>query len=113
MKCPISWRIYYGDGSTFDNCEGEPCHAPATGVIAIAQVNPIPGENPYIQHMTDYYIWLGNHWLGCDMLRLFQYWFVDGHKYAFPRASLSGETIMNQDYLDIRMRAKRDEDIFA
>jgi len=30
------WRIYYGNNSTFDNFNGKPEDAPATGVIAIA-----------------------------------------------------------------------------
>lgn len=108
----LQWRIYYADGSTFDSTNGAPEHAPATGVIVIVQRNPLPNENPYIQHMTDYYAWLGTHWLGCDIFRLFQYWFVDGHKYDFPRASLAGETIMNEKFLDIRMKAKNDTDFF-
>jgi hypothetical protein len=108
----INWRIYYADYSTFDSSQGEPQDAPGTGVIVIDQQNPLPNEKPYIQHMTDYYIWLGTHWLGCDLLRLYQYWFVDGHKYDFPRASLAGETVMNEDYLAIRKKAKRDPDFF-
>lgn len=106
------WRIYYADNSTFDSNQGKPEHAPATGVIVIAQKNPIKGERPYIQHMTDYYVWLETHWLGCDIMRLFQYWFVDGRKYNFSRAALSGETIMNQEFLDIRKKAKVDKDFF-
>ena len=107
-----SWRIYYGDGSTFSSNDGHPEHAPATGVIVIAQRNPLPNENPYIQHMADYYVWLGSHWLGCDLFRLYQYLFVDNGLYTFPRAALAGETVMNADYLAIRMRAKRDPDFF-
>jgi hypothetical protein len=112
MNSNVDWRIYYADETTFSSIDGKPHEAPATGIIAIVQKNPIPDENPYIQHMTDYYVWLGNTWLGCDILRLFQYWFVDGYKYDFPRASLSGETVVNELYLDIRKRAKTDKDFF-
>jgi len=109
----LQWRIYYADGSTIDSSQCQPEHAPATGVIVVVMQNPLPDEQPYIQHMCDYYVWLGTHWLGCDILRLFQYWFVDGKKYDFPRASLSGETIMNKPFLAIRMAAKADPDFFG
>lgn len=108
-----TWRIYYADGSTFSDLDGDPQHAPGTGVIIIAQKSPIFGEKPYVQHMTDYYVWLGDAWLGCDLLRLWQYWFVDNKKYDFPRASLSGETIENSRYLEIRKMAKTDPDFFV
>ena len=31
----ITWRIYYSDGSTFDNSQGEPSASPPFGVQAI------------------------------------------------------------------------------
>lgn len=111
-KRPL-WRVYYADGTTFSSLDGEPWQAPATGVIVIVQRNPLKGENPYIQHMTDYYVWLGSYWLGCDLLRLYQYWFVDNSKHDFPRASLSGETIMNEPFMAIRFAAKSDKDFFG
>ena len=109
----VQWRIYYANGETFDSLLGDPQHAPATGVIVIVQESPLQNENPYIQHMTDYYVWLGTHWLGCDLLRLYQYWFVDGAKYDFPRAALAGETVMNEHFLAIRLEAKSDKDFFG
>ena len=108
----VRWRIYYADRSTFSNLDGEPWQAPATGVIVIAQRNPLPNENPYIQHMTDYYCWLGDCWLGCDQFRLYQYWFIDGWKHDFRRACLAGETVTNERFLEIRHLAKQDPDIF-
>jgi len=38
----ITWRIYYADGSTFDNTQGNPEDAPTTGVIAIKHLVTIP-----------------------------------------------------------------------
>lgn len=33
----LAWKIYYEDGSSFDDSTGEPSDAPAQGVIAIQQ----------------------------------------------------------------------------
>lgn len=111
-KSGINWRIYYADGSVFDSSQGNPEHAPATGIAVIAQVNPLPDDRPCLQMMTDYYIWLGDQWLGCDLFRLWQYLFVDNAKYEFPRAALAGETIASEAFLAIRSTAEQDSDFF-
>lgn len=36
----IEWRIYYADGSTFDNEDGPPEAAPCDGVLVVGQVDP-------------------------------------------------------------------------
>jgi hypothetical protein len=38
----IKWRIYYDNGSTFDNTQGKPWEAPGRGVVCIVQIDPSP-----------------------------------------------------------------------
>jgi hypothetical protein len=54
--------------------------------------------------MTDYYIWLGNRWLGCDLFRLWQYIFVE--KFNFRKVALAGQTISNKEFTKIGQRAR-------
>jgi hypothetical protein len=98
------WEVFYADGSTFGSDQGAPQDAPGLGVIVIAQEHEVQGERPYLQHMTDYYVWLGQRWLGCDLFRLWQYFFVE--RYDFPQAALAGQTVSNRQYMEIREQAK-------
>lgn len=100
------WQIFYADGSTFD---GYPQDAPGLGVVVIVQEHEVAGERPYLQHMTDYYIWLGERWLGCDLFRLWQYIFVE--KFDFPKVALAGQTVSNDLFKEIgkKARALRDQ----
>ena len=102
------WKVYYADGTSFPSEEGNPNEAPGLGVIVIVQEHHVKGERPYLQHMTDYYIWLGNRWLGCDLFRLWQYVFVE--KYKFSKVALAGQTVTNVEFLAIRERAKKQRD---
>ena len=38
----MEWRIYYDDGSTFDNLDGAPWEAPGRGIICVVQPDPSP-----------------------------------------------------------------------
>ena len=107
----LHWRIYYADYSTFDSSQGEPWEAPAYNVIIINQRHEDSDERPYVQHMADYYVWLGYKWLACDRDRLWQYWFVD--KYDFPRAAMLGFTAPNDDYNAIVRKAKDDKEFYG
>lgn len=102
---PVRWCIFYADGTTYDYEDGNPEEAPGLGVIVIVQEHETKGERPYLQHMTDYYIWLGNRWLGCDLFRLWQYIFVE--RYDFIKATLAGQTIANALFEEIGKRARR------
>lgn len=105
----VKWCVFYADGTVCGSKDLTPQHAPGLGVIVIVQEHEDPQERPYLQHMTDYYVWLGNRWLGCDLFRLWQYIFVEKH--AFPKAALAGQTVSNEDFMEIHKRAKalRDE----
>ncbi len=38
----LNWRIYYDDGTLFDNTDGEPWEAPGRGIICVVQIDPKP-----------------------------------------------------------------------
>lgn len=98
------WCVFYADDMEYRSEGFEPADVPGLGVIAIVQEHKNLQERPYLQHMTDYYIWLGDRWLGCDLFRLWQYIFVEKHD--FPKAALAGETVSNESYMRIREEAK-------
>lgn len=98
------WCIFYADGTTFGSDDGEPKVVPGLGVIVIVQEHETSGERPYLQHMTDYYVWLGNRWLGCDLFRLWQYIFIE--KPDFEKVALAGQTIANDEFSRIGMEAR-------
>lgn len=106
----MNWRIYYADGTTFDDTQGEPADASGLGIIVIVQKHPDSREGSYLQHRADYYIWADQRWWACDLFRLWQYWFMQ--KYSHPKVSLAGETIQNDLYLKIVQTAKNDKDFY-
>jgi len=54
------WKIWYDDGSTFSNEDGNPEDAPIDGVQAILQWLPL--GNYDIIPPADYYWWLWDRW---------------------------------------------------
>ena len=100
----MKWCVFYADGTVRGSKDVRPENALGLGVVTIAQEHEDPQEKPYLQHMTDYYVWLGNRWLGCDLFRLWQYIFVE--QYAFPKAALAGQTVSNEEFMKINKRAK-------
>lgn len=71
----MRWRIYYGDGSTFDSTMGGPQDAPVAGFICA--VGYSRHGTRFIAHGYDFYrwepgdqVWLGIDWWGIvDRLR--------------------------------------------
>lgn len=106
----LQWRIYYADGSTFDDLDGSPSDAPGLGIIVVVLKHEDSRIRAYIQHEADYYIWAEGRWWACDLFRLWQYWFVQ--KYDHPKVALAGETIRNDLYAKIIRKAKSDKDFF-
>jgi hypothetical protein len=106
----LQWRIYYADGSTFDNLQGEPWDAPATRVLIIVQKDPEASNGAYVQWMTDYYLWKLGRWYAKDYGALLFYWFIN----IFPhqRACLAGETVDNNTWKEITTKAKTDPEFF-
>lgn len=67
------WRIYYADGTTFSNAQGDPRDAPRVGVIAVAQEDAEVGYR--IVHAHDYYYWepAVDGWCCSDLLGAFDH----------------------------------------
>lgn len=61
------WKIFYGDGSTFSDQDGQPLDAPIANVQVIAQEHKESGR--YMQTARDYYVyWPGRErWVGVDL----------------------------------------------
>lgn len=61
----IKWRIYYDDGSTFDNTNGEPSDAQGYGIIAIVEADDAMGR--VVLNGWDWYYHDGQNWWGADI----------------------------------------------
>ena len=105
----MKWCVLYADGTACESTDHEPWDVPGLGVIVIVQAHEDPQEKAYLQHMTDYYVWLGDRWLGCDLFRLWQYWFVEKHD--FRKVALAGQTISNSDFVHIGKQARAIRDL--
>ena len=56
----MPWRIYYADGSTFDDANGLPEAAPLDGIQIIVECLS-NGQLQYHQD-RDFYLWTGDSW---------------------------------------------------
>jgi len=65
------WKIWYDDGSTFTNEDGDPEYAHVDGVQAILQW--LPHGNYDIISTSDYYWWLWDRWVGGSLSGLERY----------------------------------------
>jgi len=88
-----SWRIYYGDGSTYSDDDGDVFDAPALDVQAIAFRTSEPdhktGHMPVFRF--DYYWWEPNgDWYGGDLFGLYDYLTRPG-----PKKVVFGRTVSN------------------
>lgn len=100
----MRWRIYYGDGSTWDAEQGA-FDAPARNVQMVAVADPDHGW--YLCRSNDYYWLLPNDtWQGGDIFGLWDYLIEPGAKRV-----LFGRTVPNEDFQRIFMRACYDPDI--
>lgn len=71
MAC--RWRIYYGDGSTFDSEAGGPEDAPAYDVQTIVQADNTPepaNVGRQVLRLHDWYYWRVDEgvWVGGDLM---------------------------------------------
>lgn len=114
MNRDVRWRIYYGDGTTYD---GPAEDAPALNVQAVVQRDPSPhGSGRFVVHgggqrpnrvPIDYYCYDVEQqiWLGVDLFGLFDYLQRPGWKRV-----LFGRTVADVDYQDAIRRAGDDPD---
>lgn len=92
------WRIYYGDGSTF---EGRWEDAPTWNVVDVMQIDPIT-DRPYHQSGHDYYIQREGKIVGVDFIGLIDYLI---NEFGVVKV---GRTIDTKRFLAIRAQADKD-----
>lgn len=103
------WRIYYADGSTFDNLQGDPEDAPAFGVIAVVQPDERVGRQ--VIHQWDWYYWNSDagQWWGGNLFGV-----LDRLLNRLPLgALLQGRMESSEKYSEIINRATNDPDFPA
>lgn len=103
-----TWRLYYGDGSTFSDDDGLPGAAPAVNVQAIAQQADIAIGRKTVSRY-DFYWFDAGEWFGGDLFGLFDYLQRAGAAVvkfgrAIPR--LTFEAILNRAVTDPDMLPK-------
>jgi hypothetical protein len=101
----IQWRIFYDDGSTFDNEQGAPYDAPGLGVICIVKMDTQSGRG--ILSGFDYYLYIDIEWMGADLFGLLDHVL---NRFAHLRGVCAGRTIDNGTYQLILRRAHEDDD---
>lgn len=107
----MKWRIYYGDGTTFDDSQGEPWDAPGTGVVVIVQKHYDHREGAYLQWRDNFYIWVNGEWVAVCRYRFQEYIFHE--KYDHRKVALMGTMVTNQDFDRITRKAKTDRDFYG
>lgn len=100
----MDWRIYYGDGSSFDSSEGSPLDAPSYGIICAVYPDELVGRA--IMHGWDWYYWVNGQWWGSDI-----YGVLDRMLHNLPLQALKqGRNVSNQVYRKIMTTADKDPD---
>jgi len=94
------YRIYYSGGGTCSSATPTEL-TPALDVQAIVQEDERVGWA--MTHSRDYYVWLGDRWLGVDLFGLWDYLTQPGWKRA-----LCGRTLTSAEFQAIYARAKVD-----
>ena len=99
----VNWRLYYGDGSTFDSAEGLPEQAPALNLQAIAQADDIDIGRRTVSGY-DFYWFDQGRWYGGDLFGLFDF---------LQRSSVVkfGRAIPRAQYQALLTRAVTDTDL--
>lgn len=91
------WRIYYGDGSTYD---GDPYFAPALDVQVIVENDP-----RILVHGWHHYWYEKDQWYGGDLFGLWDYLTRPG-----PKKVIFGRTIETEDFRQLLESADNDPD---
>lgn len=102
----MDWRIYYGDGSTFDSTQGEPEDAPAFDFQCVVQPDPRVGRTVMAGWDWYYYRVDIGEWWGSDIHGL-----LDLLLHRFPiKAVCQGRHSYNPVYTEIIKKASEDPD---
>lgn len=99
----LQWRLYYEDGTTYDNLQGDEFNAPAVGLICIVNKDEQHGTN--LVALNDYYWFRNNMWFGGDKFGLYDYLCQMGQKKV-----VFGRTVSNERYHEVIKQATNDPD---
>ena len=102
------WRIYYGNGETFDGDMGTPSAAPGRDVCVIVQPDETVGRS--LLHRWDWYYWNGltNRWWGGDVHGVLDQFTHDRNNQF--RALKQGGMVESDTFDTILKRAMADPD---
>ena len=102
----IEWKIYYGDGSTFDSSQGGPEEAPPIDVIAVVKKS----ENGFdILHLKDWYVYRTDiGWFRCNTFGM-----IDQVMYFTDKVMgvKQGRVISDDAFAKISKKIHEDKDI--
>lgn len=98
----IRWVVWYDDGSSFTDADGEPHEAPRWGVQVIAAYSADHGR--VLNHGKDFYWRDGDEWLGGDIVGLIDYLTRPGNKIV-----LVGRSVPPAQFGRILEAANRDD----
>lgn len=104
----LEWRIYYDDGSTFDNLQGPPEKAPPFGVICIIKTHKDNGHSTLTKWDWYYYRTDVPTWFGSDNFGLLDQLLHDDTNQI--KGVKSGRTVMTSEYDKIIFKANNDSD---
>ena len=93
----MRWCIFYSNGLTFCEAQGDAKDAPPVGVIAVVQDHIQP---PQVLHQSDFYWWRDGHWWAGDI-----FGFLDQAARYGATWVKQGEMIQPPMYQDIMARA--------
>lgn len=97
----VEWRIYYGDGSTYDNLSGPVEDAPSRDVQVIVLADELVGRSMW--HSKDYYWYDNGLWVAGDDFGLWDYLSRPGWKKV-----LFGRTLTKPEFLMVLEKAQAD-----
>jgi hypothetical protein len=85
----MKWRIFYNDGSSFSNTDGNPEDAPGGAVLAVVQEDKSVGV--LVHQLNDYYVFNEHFggWCGLDHIGFTQYVMRPGLKIIKLAESMS------------------------
>ena len=106
----VDWRIYYSDGTTFDNTQGNSIDSPVFGIQCIVMADPEPKDS---SHHTgrlnirsgDWYWWDSTRWWAGDLFGL-----LDAAIHGRCLIARQGQMMSATAYNEIYKRAENDED---
>lgn len=102
----LRWKIYYVDGSTFSNKDGNPEDAIGWGVAAVVQEDDTVGVQ--VHHLNDFYCFAVEFggWAGLDYFGLAQYLARPGKKII-----KLGEVMPTEKYKELIASVREDPDL--